>query len=256
MDFSDSTNISFGNVDLLPAYSNNLELNYLKTWERHTLSAGVFWKYREGAVQNVKYMDGEVMKNTYFNVSTRQELGVEVVAKNRLFGEILQLTTSANFYWNNIAKVDQTLVHQGVQIPINLPAQNIFAGSVKLNAQFLFTKNFSGQITANYRSPRVVAQGTTSHSYSIDLGLRHTFLNKQLALALNVRDLLDSRARRNNTWGDGFWQFSENRWHSRTISFTITYNFGNQNGKRRGRDGEMGEGGEDFDDSGNSNSDY
>ena len=256
MAFSDSTNISFGNVDLLPAYSNNLELNYLKTWERHTLSAGVFWKYREGAVQNVKYMDGEVMKNTYFNVSTRQELGVEVVAKNRLFGEILQLTTSANFYWNNIAKVDQTLVHQGVQIPINLPAQNIFAGSVKLNAQFLFTKNFSGQITANYRSPRVVAQGTTSHSYSIDLGLRHTFLNKQLALALNVRDLLDSRARRNNTWGDGFWQFSENRWHSRTISFTITYNFGNQNGKRRGRDGEMGEGGEDFDDSGNSNSDY
>lgn len=257
MDFSDSTNISYGNVDLLPAYSNNLELNYLKTWERHTLSAGVFWKYREGAVQNVKYMDGEVMKNTYFNVSTRQELGVEVVAKNRLFGELLQLTTSANFYWNNIAAVNQTIMHQGIEIPINLAAQNIFAGSVRVNAQFLFTKNFSGQISANYRSPRVVAQGTTSHSYSIDLGLRHTFLNKQLALALNVRDLLDSRARRNNTWGDGFWQFSENRWHSRSISLTVTYNFGNQQGRRRGKEaGDLGGGGDDFDDSGNSSSEY
>ena len=256
MDFSDSTNISYGNVDLLPAYSNNLELNYLKTWERHTLSAGVFWKYREGAVQNIKYMDGEVMKNTYLNVATRQELGVEVVAKNRLFGELLQLTTSANFYWNNVAKVDQKIIHQGIEIPVNLPGQNIFAGSVRVNAQFLFTKNFSGQISANYRSPRVVAQGTTSHSYSIDLGLRHTFLNKQLALALNVRDLLDSRARRNTTWGDGFWQFSENRWHSRTISFTITYNFGNQQGRRRNRpDGEIG-GGDDMDDSGNSSSDF
>ncbi len=256
MDFSDSTNISYGNVDLLPAYSNNLELNYLKTWERHTLSAGVFWKYREGAVQNIKYMDGEVMKNTYLNVATRQELGVEVVAKNRLFGELLQLTTSANFYWNNVAKVDQKIMHQGIEIPVNLPGQNIFAGSVRVNAQFLFTKNFSGQISANYRSPRVVAQGTTSHSYSIDLGLRHTFLNKQLALALNVRDLLDSRARRNTTWGEGFWQFSENRWHSRTISFTITYNFGNQQGRRRNRpDGDMG-GGDDMDDSGNSNSDF
>ncbi|MBQ4395244.1 MAG: TonB-dependent receptor [Paludibacteraceae bacterium] len=256
MDFSDSTNISYGNVDLLPAYSNNLELNYLKTWERHTLSAGVFWKYREGAVQNIKYMDGEVMKNTYLNVATRQELGVEVVAKNRLFGELLQLTTSANFYWNNVAKVDQKIMHQGIEIPVNLPGQNIFAGSVRVNAQFLFTKNFSGQISANYRSPRVVAQGTTSHSYSIDLGLRHTFLNKQLALALNVRDLLDSRARRNTTWGDGFWQFSENRWHSRTISFTITYNFGNQQGRRRNRpDGDMG-GGDDMDDSGNSSSDF
>ena len=257
MDFSDSTNISYGNVDLLPSYSNNLELNYLKTWERHTLSAGVFWKYNEGAVQNIKYMDGNVMKNTYLNVSTRQELGIEIVAKNRLFDDLLQLTTSANFYWNNIAAVNQTISHQGVDIPVNLAAQNIFAGSVRVNAQFLFTKNFSGQISANYRSPRVVAQGTTSHSYSIDLGLRHTFLNKQLALALNVRDLLDSRARRNNTWGDGFWQFSENRWHSRSISLTLTYNFGNQQGRRRGRtDGDLNSGSDDFDDSGNSNSDY
>ena len=256
MDFSDSTNIGYGNVDLLPAYTNNLELNYLKTWERHTLSAGVFWKYGEGAVQNIKYMEGNVMKNTYLNVATRQELGIELVAKNRLFGELLQLTTSANFYWNNIAAVNQTIMHQGVAIPVNLPKQNIFAGSVRVNAQFLFTKDFSGQLTAAYRSPRVVAQGTTSHSYSIDIGLRHTFLNKQLALALNVRDLLDSRARRNTTWGEGFWQFSENRWHSRSISLTLTYNFGNQMGRRRGRpDGDFDSGGDDFDDSGNGHTD-
>lgn len=256
MDFSDSTNISYGNVDLLPAYSNNLELNYLKTWERHTLSAGVFWRYREGAVQNIKYMDGDVMKNTYLNIATRQDLGVEVVAKNRLFGELLQLTTSANFYWNNVSAVHETIVHNGEEIPVNLDKQNIFAGSVRINAQFMFTKNFSGQISGNYRSPRVVAQGTTSHSYSIDLGLRHTFLNKQLALALNVRDLLDSRARRNTTWGDGFWQFSENRWHSRTISMTITYNFGNTKNGRWNRD-EMQGSGDDFgDDSGNSSSDF
>ena len=255
MDFSDSTNISYGNVDLLPAYSNNLELNYLKTWERHTLSAGVFWKYREGAVQNVKYMDGDVMKNTYLNVAKRQELGIELVAKNRLFGELLQLTTSANFYWNNIGAVHETMYHLGDTIPVNLAGQNIFAGSVRINAQFLFTKNFTGQISANYRSPRVVAQGTTSHSYSIDIGLRHTFLNNQLALALNVRDLLDSRARRNTTWGEGFWQFSENRWHSRSVSLTITYNFGNQQRRQRPDKGDFNGGGDDFDDSGNSNTD-
>jgi hypothetical protein len=199
-------------------------------------------------------MDGNVMKNTYLNVATRQELGIELVAKNRLFGELLQLTTSANFYWNNIAPVDETMYHLGDTIPVHLAGQNIFAGSVRINAQFLFTKNFSGQITGAYRSPRVVAQGTTSHSYSIDLGLRYTLLNKQLALALNVRDILDSRARRNTTWGDGFWQFSENRWHSRSISFTITYNFGNQQRRMRPERGEMG-GGDDIDDSGNSSMD-
>ena len=196
------------------------------------------------------------MKNTYFNIGARQELGIELVAKNRLFGELLQLTTSANFYWNNISEVHETIMYQGNSIPVNLAQQNIFAGSVRVNAQFLFTKNFSGQLTAAYRSPRVVAQGTTSHSYSIDLGLRHTFLNKQLALALNVRDILDSRARRNTTWGAGFWQFSENRWHSRSISLTLTYNFGNQMGRKRGRpDGDFDGGSDDFDDSGNVHTD-
>lgn len=236
MDFSDSTNISYGNPELLPSYSSSLELNYLKNWERHTLSAGLFWRYKDGVVQNVKYMDGDVMKNTYLNVANRQELGVEVVAKNRLFKELLQLTTNINFYWNTISSAHYSNYLNGSLVDIDLPAQNILAWSARINAQFLFTKTFSGQISARYRSPRVVAQGETSHSYTIDIGLRKTFLNKQLALALNVRDLLDSRARRNTTWGDGFWQYQERRWHSRSIGLTLTYNFGNNTPKRDGKD--------------------
>ena len=241
IDFSDSTNISYGNPDLLPSYSNALELNYLKVWERHTLSAGVFWRYREGIIQNVKYMDGDVMKNTFINVANRQDLGVELVAKNRFLKDVIQLTTSVNFYWNRISAAEYHSFVNDEQIDVTLPSQDILAWSARLNAQFMFTKTFSGQISARYRSPRVVAQGTTTHSYSIDLGLRKSFLDRRLILAFNVRDILDSRARRNTTWGDGFWQKQENRWHSRTVSLTLTYNFGtNQNPKKRdGKDGNM-----------------
>ena len=55
-----------------------------------------------------------------------------------------------------------------------------------------------------------------------------------------------------DSWGDGFWQFSENRWHSRTISLTLTYNFGSNNNRRWNREDMQG-GQEDIDDSGNSN---
>ncbi len=230
IDFSDSTNIRIGNPTLTPSYSSSLELNYLKTWERHTLSAGVFWRYQDNLVQNVRFMtdDNRIMKNTFINVARRQDLGVEVVAKDKLFGELLQLTTSANLYWNTMTAEHYEGMVNGDSIIIDLPAQNVLAWSVRLNAQFLFTKTFSGQISGQYRSPHVVAQGTTSHSYSIDLGLRKTFLDRKLALALNVRDILDSRARKNYTWGEGFWQYQENRWHSRSISLTLTWNFGTQ----------------------------
>lgn len=237
MDFSDSTNIQFGNPALLPSYSSALELNYLKTWERHTLSAGLFWRARDGVIQNVKFMDGETMKNTFINLSSRQEIGVEVVAKNRLWGELLQLTTSANFYYNYLKANSYHSTLYGAPVDIELQSRQIFAWSARINASFMFTKTFSGQLSARYRSPRVTAQGQSSHSYSIDIGLRKTFLDKKLALALNVRDILDSRARRNTSYSDDFWQYQENRWHSRTISLSFTYSFGNM--KKKGvTDGE------------------
>lgn len=231
MDFSDSTNIQMGNPSLLPSYSSSLELNYLKTWERHTLSAGLFWRARDGVIQNVKFMDGTTMKNTFINLSSRQELGVEVVGKNRLFGELLQLTTSANFYYNYLKANSYHSTMYGMPIDVELSSRRIFAWSVRMNASFMFTKTFSGQLSANYRSPRVTAQGQSSHSYSIDIGLRKTFLDRKLALAFNVRDILDSRARRNTSYSEDFWQYQENRWHSRTVSLSLTYSFGNMQKK-------------------------
>ena len=162
-----------------------------------------------------------------------------MVAKNRLFKDILQLTTSVNFYWNTITAADYHSYVNDEKIDVSLPAQSILAWSARINAQFMFTKTFSGQLSARYRSPRVVAQGTTTHSYSIDIGLRKSFLDRRLILAFNVRDILDSRARRNTTWGDGFWRKQENRWHSRTVSLTLTYNFGTNQNKKKGQDKNM-----------------
>ena len=233
MDFSDSTNISFGNPSLLPSYASSVELNYLKNWEQHVLSAGFFWRFREGVIQNIKFMDGETMKNTYVNFKTRHEVGIELVAKNKLFGEILNLTTSVQMYYNGYKGGTFISNLYGDEVTVEIPKRDVFAANISLNAQFMFTKTFSGSISGRYRSPHVLAQGMTSHAYSIDVGLRKTFFNRKLILALNVRDILNSRARRNESYGDGFWQYQENQWNSRMVSFSITYNFGNQNNSKK-----------------------
>ena len=232
-DLSDPTNIRYGNPYLLPQYSSAVELNYLKNWERHVLSAGLFYRFADDVHQNIQFNDGITMRNTFINAGRRHEAGVEVVVKNRLFGELLQLTTSANFYYNRLDRAQYTPVVNGTELdPVTLPGQNTVAGSVRLNANFMFTKTFSGQLSGRYRSPHVTAQGKTDHSYSLDIGLRKTFLDRRLALAFNVRDILNSRARRRYNYGDGFWQYSRNRWNSRVISLTLTYNFGNMKPKR------------------------
>ena len=245
MDFSDSTNISFGNPLLLPSYASSVELNYLKNWDRHVLSAGFFWRFREGVIQNIKFMDGATMKNTYVNFKTRHEVGIEAVAKNKLFGEVLNLTTSVQLYYNGYKGGTFTSTMYGNPITVVIPKRDVFAANVSVNAQFMFTKTFSGSISARYRSPHVLAQGMTSHAYSVDAGLRKTFLDRKLILVLNVRDIFNSRARRSETYGDGFWQFQENQWNSRMVSLSITYNFGNQNAKKK--QSRQGDGGSDDD---------
>lgn len=235
MDFSDSTNISFGNPALLPSYSSSVELNYLKNWDMHVLSAGFFWRFREGVIQNIKFMDAGTMKNTFVNFKTRHEVGIELVAKNKLFGEIINLTTSVQLYYNGYKGGTYKSNLYGEEFTVIIPKRDVFAANVSVNAQFMFTKTFSGSLSGNYRSPHVLAQGLTSHSYSIDAGLRKTFLDKRIALSLNVRDIFNSRARRSTTYGDGFWQFQENQWNSRVVLLNLTYNFGNQNTKKKSR---------------------
>lgn len=232
--FSDSTNISQGNPALLPTYSSNMELNYLKTWERHSLSIGAFWRYKDGIVQNITMSDEQagIFRNTYINANKRHEVGGDITTKNRFFGQVMQMTTSVELYYNRINRDTYTYFIGDDWHTITLPQQSAFTWSAKLQFNFMFTKTFTGQISARYRSPRVLAQGRTEHSYNIDLGLRKTFLDRKLALSLNVRDLLNSRARRSETWGDGFSQKSLNQWNSRTISLTLTYNFGNMKRKR------------------------
>ncbi len=48
---SDSTNISFGNPNLTPEYSNAYEINYLKNWENHTLSLSGYYRTTEDVIE-------------------------------------------------------------------------------------------------------------------------------------------------------------------------------------------------------------
>lgn len=229
--FSDSTNISYGNLELRSEYTSAYELNYLKTWDMHTLSATLYHRYTDDVIQDVRYLNGNTMENTFMNVTKSENSGLELVAKNRLF-KVLNLTSSLNMYYGSMDSAVYVNPYNTVMQTI-IPARESFSWTARVMANIMFGKNTSGQITADYASPRVIAQGTETASYAVDLGLRQTFLNKSLSASLMVRDLFNTRSRSNITWGDGFYQKSEFYFHSRMIGLTLSYNFGNMKPKKR-----------------------
>ncbi|GGK04339.1 TonB-dependent receptor [Parabacteroides faecis] len=229
---SDASNISFGNPELTPEYSHSFELNYIKSWESgHTLSLSGYYRSTDDVIQRIRFLNTEdnVMYTTSENVAKSQASGLEIVGKDKLF-KILDLTTTINLYYSKLDGF--TYLPTGASTPVTGETDESFAWDVRMIANLSLPWGVSLQGTGNYNSKRLMAQGYRKPNYSVDLGLRKSFLNDKLTLSVNARDLLDSRKFRTITSGDGFWQDSENWRGGRRVGFTLTYNFGNMNKKK------------------------
>jgi outer membrane receptor protein involved in Fe transport len=228
--FSDSTNITYGNPDLAPQYSSSMELNYVKSWDAQSLSASAYYHSTDNVIENVRFMHNGVMESTFMNIAKSQNTGLELIAKNRLF-RILSLTSSLNLYYS---KLDSAVYKNPYNstIQTSIPGQSDFSWSANVLANFMLTKTFSGQITAEYESSQLIAQGKENAKYTVDLGVRKTFLDRKLSLSLNVRDLLNSDKNKSTTSGSGFYQNSSSYFHGRMLGVTLSYNFGNMKAKQ------------------------
>ena len=237
----DATMIAFGNPLLTPEYTNSFSLNFLKTWADHTLSIGTYYRPTTDVIQRIRYQ-GEyqgqpTMFMTNLNVAKSQSAGAELILKDKLW-KVLDLTTTVNAYYYKLDGFQTTVEGQQVSGEGN---EN-FAWDARLLASVILPYNISIQATGNYRSRSVITQGYRKPNGSLDLGVRKTFLNKRFALALNWRDVFNTRHWENYTEGPTFWRHQKN-WRDPRINLQLTWNFGNMNQKKRpGRDDEGGGG--------------
>ena len=118
-DISDASNISFGNPELTPEYSHSFELNYIKTWETgHTLSVSGYYRSTDDVIQRIRFLNTEenVMYTTSENVARQQNSGLELVGKNNLFNNVLNLTTTVNLYYSKLDGF--TYMPEGAESPV------------------------------------------------------------------------------------------------------------------------------------------
>ncbi len=222
--FSDSTNISYGNPNLAPQYSSSLELNYVKTWGAQMLSTSVYYHNTDNVIQNVHFLDGKTLESTYLNVASAQNTGLELISKNSLF-RFLNLTTTVNVYYSKLDSA--TFKNPTNNQTIGISGSSNLSWSANVMANFMLSKTFSGQITAEYESPQLISQGTENAKFTMDMGIRKTFMNRKFTVSMNIRDLLNSDHDNQTTKGVGFTQTTSSYFHGRMLGLTLSYNFGN-----------------------------
>lgn len=222
VNITDSTNLSFGNPNLLPQFSNAFEVNYIKNWDKHVLSFSGYYRDTYDVIQRISYLEENVMKTTYENITKEMSAGTELVLKNELF-KILDLTTTLDLYYYKLDGF--SYLPLGSSTPVAASGSDNFSWNARMIANFKLPKAVSLQLTGNYDAREVIAQGYRKASYTMDAGLRKSF--DKISVSINGRDLLDSRKNRSVTSGTGFSQKSENWRGGRQVGLTVTYSFGN-----------------------------
>lgn len=226
---SDASMVSFGNPELTPEYTHSISLNFLKTWEQHTLSISTYYRPTTDVMQRIRYQNAAdgMMYMTQMNLTKRQSLGVEIIGKNKLF-RILDLTTTVNGYYNKLDGFSYVIDGQTV----TGESDKSFSWDARLLASLILPYDISLQLTGNYRSRGVITQGYRKPNASLDLGFRKNFFNKTIAVAINWRDVFNTRKWENYTESDTFWRHQKN-WRDPNVNFQITWNFGNMNNQRK-----------------------
>ncbi|MBP3298836.1 MAG: TonB-dependent receptor [Muribaculaceae bacterium] len=231
---SDPTNISYGNEELQPQYSNAFELNYIKSFPNHVLSVSAYLRTTSNTMNRISYIVDGIMYTTSANAGNQTDAGCELVMKNSLFHNVLNLTTTANLYNNHVSAWSLDFPFEGQLIPVSGEKRNSFAWDIRCMASVRLPWDISFQVTGRYNSKQLTAQGNRAAGWNVDAGLRKTVGN--WSFSLNCRDIFDSRRMHSYTYGiaDGIAYTQENkRWRGgRNLRLTVKYSFGNMKAKR------------------------
>lgn len=229
-------NIFQGNPDLNPAYSNGVDLGYLKKWEKVTFNTSVYYNYATEVFQFIREADAidpTITRTTPRNISSEDRFGLEFSLNYNLF-KWWKLDSNFNFF---------RITSDGKNI---IPDSESNSWSTRLNSRVKLPAKIDWQTTFNYRGPQDNFQSKRKGIASVNLAFSKDILKDNGTLSLNVSDLFNSRKRISDTFIDGVTNsYSEFQWRERQIRLNFTYRL-NQKKKRsqnRQNDNGGGEGG-------------
>jgi ferric enterobactin receptor len=251
-DSTDKLNITMGNPNLLPEFTQSFEMNYLKQFKgSNTFLASVYYKKTNNLITN--YLNQKTdpitgntaLVNTYINANSSYRAGAEFTAQNTIT-KWWNTSTDINIYNSKINTDNVTGTSQDA----------ITSWFGKFNSSFKLPSNFSLQLSAMYQAktnlpvnsnqggpggggpggpggggpPGMIAQsssqGYINPFYSVDLAVKKTMLNNKVSVTLSVNDIFRSRKQDQFSYSNYFTQEYNRIRDPQMIRLNFAYSFG------------------------------
>lgn len=218
----DAYNVRQGNPDLKPEYISSYEAGFLKPFGANRVSVDAYYRVTTNKTEHVQSVYREnVILHTSANVGTDHALGVE---------GMLDLNP---FKWWTVNLSGDVYDYRVV---LGRDSSNkSFNWGGRLENEFRLPTNTRLQLNVRYRSPSASAQGTQAARFTTDVAVRQQFLNRQLSVTLQARDILGTGGHESTSGGENFHSYMNFRRGSPVLMLNVQWNFNNYRPERRQR---------------------
>jgi ferric enterobactin receptor len=257
-DYTDKLNITKGNPNLVPEFTQSLELSYLKTFKgNNTFLGSIYYKHTDNLI--TRYLNQEVdpvtgntgLINTYINANSSYSAGAEFTAQNYLT-KWWDISTNINLYNSKVNITNISTIAQGA----------LWSMFGKFNSNFKLPANYAIQFTTTYQSktnlpvnnnpgmggPPMMqsqssSQGYILPSWGIDLAFKKSFLkNNAASVSLSINDIFKTRVSNQYSSSEYFTQTYNRLRDPQMFRLNFSYRFGKIDAslfKRKSTKGEM-----------------
>ncbi|MBK7104355.1 MAG: TonB-dependent receptor [Ignavibacteriae bacterium] len=235
----DSYNVRQGNPALEPENIDSYELGYQRMFDKSLFSAELYYRVNNNKIESYQTAYSE-------NVTLRS---MDNVGKDYSFGSELMLNFDPIKIWN--VNLMGNLYNYKIVGQLNETDfdRESFNWNTRLNNSLNISQNSQLQFNLFYNSPTVSAQGKNEDFIMASAAFRQMFMDKQIALTLQVRDIFATGKREFTSESFDFYRYNKFVMESPVVMLNLRFNFNNyksQNRSEREGSGMEVEGGDDF----------
>ncbi|WP_337967308.1 TonB-dependent receptor [uncultured Flavobacterium sp.] len=248
-EFSTPLVTSLGNPELRPQFTNSVEVNYTKTLEKGSFTAGVYVRSINDQISRILYPD-ETDPN-----HTKQIMSFTNYDHNTAYGFEASFNYKITKWWDISPSIDFSSINQQGVVFLYDPATKlsnpierkitVAAFNGRMNSNFKANKRLSFLLFGFYRGATDGLQNNSHEMYKMDIGSRYTLLDNKMNISVRFNDVFNTMKYAFDTMYP-YPQAGQFTWESQTVYLGLTYNFGGakiKNLQRKQREDNTNKGG-------------
>jgi len=217
-DYSNPQNLFRGNPRLQSEHTNLVEFSYNRQAGKVDVMATLYMRNTNHAITTFTVaIAPDTLLTTYINARYNNTYGGELVLKIPV-ANWWNITANANLFDTHIATAE---------LPNGLD-NNGFGWFAKLNSHTRLPEDITLELSADYEAPKVVPQGKTLSTGSVDFAMGKSFLkNRNATITLSVTDIFNTDQDRTRTsLSKQFSQVNTQKYLTRMFRINFSYQFG------------------------------